>query len=232
MSILRPPKKKIGVAKSSPNPRSGGSDYAAPSSGFSVAPMPTYGGRSTHDSAYDAANALAGRSLNDQLAYLSGQAQMLRTNYGYADDNFTMDLTNPFGQAQLLKKTFDQNKRGTENSYAARGQMTSGAYNRQQGANLSNYQQADDQLQKSYLSDRAGILNAVRQAQSQYGVDTMNNEGSALDRALQRRDAYQTTAPGGSKGLASNERIAKSAQDGQQYVYRLKDGKWLRVRKA
>lgn len=224
---VNPKRKQTGKVTS--GDRYGAVNYSAPDSSFTPAPLPTYGSRGTHDSAYDAANALAGRSRDDQLAYLSGQAQMLRTNYGYADDNFTMDLTNPFGQAQLLKKTYDQNKQGTENSYAARGQQTSGAYTRMQGANLSNYQQADDQLQKSYLSDRAGILNAVRQAQNQYGVDTLNNEGSALDRALQRRDAYQTNAP---KGLGSNERIAKSAQDGQNWVYRLKDGKWLRVRKA
>jgi hypothetical protein len=229
MSLLRPPKKKGGRVSSGPDYRPyGASDYSAPPS----APPPiTYGAPSTHDSAYDASFALAGKSRDDVLAYLAGQAQQLRTNYGYADDNFTLDLTNPFGQAQLLKKSYDQSKTGTENSYASRGQQTTGAYNRMQGENLSQYQQGEDRLQKSYIADRANLAYQAQQALNQYGIDTTNAEGSALDRAIAARQAYQVQ-PTASRGLASNERVATSKRDGGQWVYRQVNGKWQRVRKA
>ena len=207
--------------------------YTPPSSAPAPAappPAPMYGAASTHDAQYNAALGLAGLQRDNALASLAGNAERLRANYGYADDLHNIDPNNPFGQAQLLKRNYDQTVKGTTNSYAARGQQTSGAFNRMQGNNLFNFQQRDDALQKSYDQARADLLAQVAGVGNEYAGAAIGAEGDALSRALQNRNAYQTG--GGSKGLASNERVATSAKDGGQWVYRLTNGKWLRVRKA
>jgi hypothetical protein len=215
------------------------SPYTAPSytAPAAAAPSPsplTFGSAGTHDSAYDAAVALAARNRDNELAAATGDADLLRRSYGFAGvDDFTIDPNNPFGRAQLLKRQYDQAKEGTQNSYGDRGQQTSGAYVRAQSSNLFRNQQANDALQKDYLQGRAQILARVNAANSQYGSDAINAGLGGLDRALSARDVYQTGGgAAAAKPLASNERIATSKADGAQWVYRLKDGQWLRVRKA
>lgn len=207
--------------------------YSAPAAS-PAAPAPLqFGSAGTHDSAYDAAVALAARNRDNELAAATGDADLLRRSYGYTGvDDFQIDPNNPFGRAQLLKRQYDQAKAGTTNSYAARGQQTSGAYGRMQSQNLFANQQANDALQKDYLSQRAQILARVNAANSQYGSDAINAGLGGLDRALSARNVYQTGGQAAPKALASNERVATSKADGQSWVYRLKDGQWLRVRRA
>jgi len=71
----------------------------------------------------------------------------------------------------LLKRNYDQTKEGTQNSYAARGQQTSGAYGRMQNQNLFQNQQQNDALQKEYLQGRSAIIARINAANAQSGGD-------------------------------------------------------------
>lgn len=212
-------------SNSSPTP--GGSSAPAPS-----APAPSYQAPDFRDAQYTDTMNLAGRNRDDLIAYLTGQQANLRSTYGYTDDNFTIDPNNPYGRAQLAKRVFDQSRRGTEGGYAARGQMTSGAYGRAQSNNLFNYQAAENQNRLGYATGSSEIAQRIREAQGAYGATEIQAGGEALARAIAARNAGpapQVTQP---RGLGPNERVATSAQDGGRWVYRLTNGKWLRVRRA
>ena len=77
---------------------------------------------------------------------------------------------NPFSRAALLIKSYQQGVQGTSNSYAARGQHSSGAYQRAQNSNQTGFEQG-----------RSGIDNALRDflrsSGSQFGAAT---EGAIL----------------------------------------------------
>lgn len=179
-------------------------DYSAPDS----SPVPTYGAPSTHDAQYNQSLSLAGLSRDQSFAALAGDAARLRLNYGYLDDAHTVDPNNPFGRAQLMKKNYDQTTAGTTNSYAARGQQTSGAFNRMQGANLFNYQQQDDASQKAFDAARADQINQAAAVNNEYGTAGINAEGDALQRAIANRSAYQTTPAAAS----SSDRLLSSTK--------------------
>lgn len=132
-------------------------------------------------------------NLGDVTASVAGQQALLRGRYGYADDNFTVDPSNPFGQAQLLTRAFNQSRAGTQNSYAARGQMTSGAYNRAQAGNLFNYQQRNDALQKQFLQDNASLLGTLTQAQIGYRDAASQAAADALGRRISDRQGVLPT---------------------------------------
>lgn len=180
-------------------------------------PAPTYGAPSTHDAQYNNTIASLMAQRDQALAAIAGNAQRLRLNYGYTDDSHTLDPNNPFGQAQLLKRSYDQTKTGTQNSYAARGQMTSGAYTRMQGQNLFNFQQRDDSLQKAYDQARAQLISQAAGVGSEYGSNVIGAEGDALSRALAARSAYSTTPNTAALIASTGDRLvsSKKRKDGK-----------------
>jgi hypothetical protein len=201
---VNPKRKQTGKVTS--GDRYGAVDYSAPSVAAPAAPAPTYGAPSTEDSQYRATVELAGLNRDQQLAAIAGQGERLRLNYGYLDDAKTLDPNNPFGQAQLLKRNYDQTKSGTTNSYAARGQQTSGAYNRMQGANLFNYQQGDDRLQKSFDDAKAQLINQAVGVGTDYGSSVIGAKGDAVARAIAARNGVPQSPQSSDKLLSSTKR--------------------------
>jgi hypothetical protein len=55
---------------------------------------------------------------------------------------------NPYNEAQILQRNYDNTVRGTTNSYAAQGQLYSGAINNAQNTNTWNYGVASDKLKR------------------------------------------------------------------------------------
>lgn len=148
------------------------------------------------DSIYNDVVSGGQRGLANTQAYVGGQQNLLRNRYGYLDDSFTIDPSNPYGQAQLLKRSFDQSREGTQNSYAARGQMTSGAYGRMQAENLNDYGQRNNALQLQYLSDNAALINQLTQAQDDYSTRIVPGAASdALGRAISSGAGAVSTDP-------------------------------------
>lgn len=78
---------------------------------------------------------------------------------------------NPYSQAAILKRNYDNSVRGTDNSYAASGQLYSGARLNAQGTNDWNYGTGSDQLKRaaqgSYHGQDLNVQNVSDAGQSQ-----------------------------------------------------------------
>lgn len=93
---------------------------------------------------------------------------------------------NPFSRAALLIRSYQQGVQGTSNSYAARGQHSSGAYQRAQGSNAFGFEQG-----KSGIN--SALQNFITGANQGLGQATIN--------AIGRQEANpQAVLPGSSVG--------------------------------
>jgi hypothetical protein len=84
--------------------------------------------------------------------YHDYQAGSGAQNYGYdAQGNLITSGANynPYSQAMVLQRNYDNTKRGTINNYASQGQLYSGALLNKQGDDAYNYNVADDRLKRS-----------------------------------------------------------------------------------
>lgn len=177
------------------------------------------------DATYNDAINNAWRNLGNTTASIAGQQALLRGSYGYNPDG-SVDLSNPFSRAALLTRTYQQNRAGTQNSYAARGQMTSGAYNRMQGSNLFNYQQGQDALQKSYLQENANLLAQLTGAQNQYGDTASQAAADALARSIQARNAST-----GAAATPAYQTVRAPGKDGKMYTWHIyADGRRVAIK--
>jgi hypothetical protein len=154
------------------------------------------------------------RNVANTQAQIAGQIGLLRNRYGYLDDSFNVDPNNPYGQAQLLKRSYDNSRQGTENSYASRGQMTSGAYGRMQASNLFDYGQRNNALQNSYLSENAQLQNQLQQARDNYAMNVVPQAaGDALSRAIQSGAGAVSSGGSTSSNEAKHGPIVRSYFD-------------------
>lgn len=85
---------------------------------------------------------------------------------------------NPFNQAAQLQRSYDNAKRGTTNSYAASGQLYSGALQNAQGENTYQYNKSSDALQRGasdYYHGLQSNLDSTKLAgQTSYAQLVMN----------------------------------------------------------
>lgn len=95
------------------------------------------------DPAAEQRKILIQQQLGDTNASIDQQETDLKRQYGLDDP------TDPFSRAALLKQSYQNRVRGTGNSYAAQGQLYSGAIQNAQNANATNYQQGTDALRKA-----------------------------------------------------------------------------------
>lgn len=106
----------------------------------------------------------ANRTLADTLAQLQAQQTEAGQTYGFNADG-TLNAGTPYGRAQLLQRSFDNQTRGNTNSYASRGQLYSGALRNAQNSSTFNYLANRDQLLKQYQSVLSQIGLQRQQAQ-------------------------------------------------------------------
>lgn len=71
---------------------------------------------------------------------------------------------NPFSRAALLIKSYQQGVQGTSNSYAARGQHNSGAYQRAQNENTFGFEQGKAGINTALLNFITGANQGISQA--------------------------------------------------------------------
>lgn len=130
---------------------------AAPPVPRPVSPMPV-------DPAYDAQVNAAGLKKDTTLAGLQGQQQQAFLDYGYTPQTnagggvtgYQFDPTNVFSRAAILQRNAQQARQGNTTSYAARGQLYSGALQNAQDTTDQSELQSQDTLQKSLLRFIAG----------------------------------------------------------------------------
>lgn len=96
-------------------------------------------------------------------------------------DYSTIDVTNPFSKAALLKRSYDQQREGTTNSMAAQGQLYSGALLNARGNQQFGYEANQDSLSKQLQE----IVMQGGVARQQAGIDRDTSAYQALLNALQ-----------------------------------------------
>lgn len=103
-----------------------------------------------------------------------------------------IDPSNPFSRASLLNKSYFTAGRMGEGSYANRGLLTSGAYQRSQQRDAFRFESGRDQLLKQFASG----LQSYRDRRSQAEIDAENQRRQAsTDLFGRNRDNYDRMYP-------------------------------------
>lgn len=100
------------------------------------------------------------------------------------NQNGTVNESNPYSEAALLKENFNRATSGTLNSYASQGQHYSGAYGRMQNENGRNYSIGYNQLANQAADAYHRIAQSQQSAAAQYGTGLTDQARLALYRAL------------------------------------------------
>lgn len=146
----------------------------------------------TQDAPYKTTIAQLGQARDHTISELRGQRGRTLADYGYTaqfgpndqlvDGSLQVDPNNPFSRAAALKRTYDQNKQGNTNSYAARGQLYSGALKNAQNANDFGFQQGQDTMQKGLIGYLAGVAGGIGQAGIDYELGSGQAYGDLIGR--------------------------------------------------
>ena len=187
---------RVSTAPASYGAPAGPSSPSAPGAAGGTPPAPG-GTPSPYDSSYDATVNAINTGLGNTLADLTYDETRLKQDYGFDDPS------NPYNRAAMLRRAFEQQQRGTQNSYAARGQLYSGAIVNAQNENQFGYNRDFDSLSRAYKD----ALNAIERRRLGAGTDaaagTADAAAAAADRASRERpedpgapEQPQSTGPG------------------------------------
>lgn len=117
------------------------------------------------------------KTRDEKIGALESQKPQVLAGYGYkatgydaggAPTGLSFDADNPFSQAALLKRRYDQQQTGTQNSMAARGQLYSGALQNQKTSNELGYQGNSDAIVKALTAALKRIAQGVGTAKTDY----------------------------------------------------------------
>ena len=133
------------------------------------------------DPIQQARNSQIGANLSEQLGYLDQQQRDTIREFGLDDP------TDPFSRARLLQQMFQRQQRGNTNSFAARGQLYSGALQRAQNTSSLSYLQQQDSLRKQQSAILARIEQRRAALRSGAESDRLDESERAIDRAIANR---------------------------------------------
>jgi hypothetical protein len=125
-----------------------------------------------------------GAAWNQQTSGAEATYQRGQTaaNTGFNADG-SVNTSNPYSQATLLQDSYKRSVTGTNNSYAAQGQLYSGARVNAQAANDRGYSQGYDALRRSAMDTYHGIGFGQLQGYGQNALGGNQAEYDALRRA-------------------------------------------------
>lgn len=134
----------------------------------------------------------ANNQYANTLTHLTQNENVAASNLGYTNETHdgvtgwnvdwgTIDTTNPFSRAALLKHSYLQGQTGTANSYAERGMGVSGAKDAALGGQQFNYEQGQDSIAK----ELAQIILNSKQGKEDAAVNKDNTTLQGLFAALQ-----------------------------------------------
>lgn len=98
--------------------------------------------------------------------------------------DLSVDPANPFSKMALLQRSYEQQKAGTMNSYAADGQINSGAYQRMKRENQFQNDAGNDELKKAFRRLLQGANQDRLAAADQYSASLGSAGSEALRLAL------------------------------------------------
>lgn len=122
-------------------------------------------------------------NLNLSAADATYQRGDMAQEYGY-NATGARDYSNPYSRAALLQDTYLRSKRGSENSYAAMGQLNSGAYGRQVNETARQYDMGSDRLQRDAAGSYRNLDLGLARDAIGYGTGGVSQELAALLRKL------------------------------------------------
>lgn len=150
------------------------------------------------DASYEQTLAALAKQRDSTITSLGQQRQQGLLGYGYTEapgGALGFDPTNPFSQAAVLKRNYDQARTGNTTSYAARGQLYAGSLQTAQDESGRGELQASDALQKQLGAFLARNTQARFKAGSDYDLGAGQALGDSIARAASN-PAYETvTAP-------------------------------------
>jgi hypothetical protein len=124
------------------------------------APDPGPGGPPV-DPYLEARKAAAQRTL--QIGHAQDQYQFGRIENQFG---FGSDMSNPYSQAKLLEESYKRSRQGSVTSYAAQGQLYSGALQRKTEDDYRNYNIGVDQARRSYEGAKGDVLRGATERYS------------------------------------------------------------------
>lgn len=127
-----------------------------------------------YDPMLDAYRASANRNAVAGQAWGTYQSGELDRDYGFTPEG-AVDPNNPYSRAALLQRSYQDSVRGNTNSYAASGQLYSGALKNAQNRAFQNYDIGLDSLKRDLGRARAGVVKGQ--------LDSYAGIGSSIDDA-------------------------------------------------
>ena len=161
----------------------------APPSVTSTTPVPDAPASPTPrppDPSFEATRGALESKRDQLLSGLGAQRTTTLLDYGYnegAGGALVFDPNNPYSRAAQLKRRYDQSRRGAVHSYAARGQLYSGAL--QNARDELNFQQgaSEDTLLKQLGAFLAGNTAQTAGARTDYELGTAQARGQSVQNA-------------------------------------------------
>lgn len=160
----------------------------APSSPITgpAAPAPPPMPAATYDSIYNNDLASAQAGYDTSLAGINLQRGRVAFDTGFGA-NGQVDLSNPYNQALMLQRSYEQGQRGTTNSMAAAGQLYSGANQRAHDEGTFQYERSRNTLQTGAQRAYEDMTLAERQAANDLNAGKYNAEAGQADRWTQQQ---------------------------------------------
>lgn len=195
------------------------------------------------DAGYEATIAGLASQRDSKIAGLGQQRQQGLLQYGYTEapgGALGFDPTNPFSQAAVLKRNYDQARTGNTTNYAARGQLYAGSLQTAQDETNRGESQASDTLQKQLGAFLARNTQARFTAGSDYDLGVGQALGDAINRAPSNpaytpvTDATQAAtaaAPGATAAKAYRSVAGKDSKNRPGVWHYYPDGRKVFVRK-
>lgn len=134
------------------------------------------------DPAFEAQKLAANRGVKLGDAFDTYKTGRTVTEYGNVDN--PMGELDPYTRAGLLAESFRRAKRGSTNSYAAQGQLYSGALQNAQNENERNFNLGREDLRRGKTDALDALLSNKITRYSQAGVDIDQGALDAILRAL------------------------------------------------
>jgi hypothetical protein len=103
-----------------------------------------------------------------------------------------IDPSNPFSRASLLNRSYFTAGRAGQGSYATRGLLTSGAYQRNQQRDAFNFESGKDALLKQFAAGLQGYRSSRANARSTYDTSSLSARNDLFNR---NRDLYDRLYP-------------------------------------
>lgn len=157
-------------------------------------------------------------NLSTTLQQNEAQRGQLGSSYGFGVDasgNVMDDHTNPFSKAAALQTSYDNSQRGTLNSYAARGQLYSGAIQNAQDWNQHQNLQGRDTLMREFMGARSQLDMSDTGAKNAYSSAVSQAQAQAAQYALEQARAQDQSA---AYAQMAAQHAAAQSQGAQQQV--------------